>query len=217
MMISTPSVYTLAAALCLTSFTAFAQSGKTPVDLTARLAQSQTDASLATELMSKGRRAAAVCANCHGAGGNSTKPDIPNLAGQNPAYLLDQMRLFADGKRRFEFMEGMIKAMSADEKVGAVLFYAAQPVITSPAKNAALADKGKAYYDKVCFRCHANDGHGNNTFARIAGQQSVYLTTTLKNYRDAKGGRTNPLMADNTRHMSDADIEAVVTYVSSMK
>ncbi|TXT38228.1 MAG: cytochrome c class I [Comamonadaceae bacterium] len=211
----------VAATLVLTVLPGFAQSSKAAanakVDLSARLIEAEANTALAAELAIKGRRAAAVCANCHGEGGNSVKPDIPNLAGQNPTYLLEQMRQFADGRRRFDFMEGMIKAMSPDEKVGAVLFYAAQPVITAPAKNAALAAKGKTYYDKICFRCHGSDGKGNNAFARIAGQQSVYLTATIKNYRGGTGGRTNPLMADNTRHMTDADIEAVVAYVSSMK
>ena len=207
----------IAATLLFTALPGSAQSSKPAVDLAARLAESEANPSLAADLLRKGRRAAAVCANCHGEGGNSVKPDIPNLAGQNPVYLIEQMRLFSEGKRRFEFMEGMIKAMSPDEKVGAMLFYAAQPVITSPATNPALAAKGKTYFDKICFRCHGSDGKGNNAFARIAGQQSAYLTATIKNYRGGTGGRTNPLMADNTRHMTDADIEAVVAYVSSMK
>ena len=45
------------------------------------------------------RKVAAFCANCHGEGGNSVKPDVPNLAGQNTAYLLDQVRQFSDGRR----------------------------------------------------------------------------------------------------------------------
>ncbi len=186
-------------------------------DLSARLAQAQANPQLATELLVKGRRAAAVCANCHGEGGNSVKPDFPNLAGQNSTYLLEQMRQFADGRRRYEFMEGMIKSMTSDEKVGVVLFYASQPVATLPSTNPALAAKGKQHFDKICFRCHGQDGHGNDTYARIAGQQSAYLTLTLKRYRGGQGPRNNPLMTDNTRHMTDADIDAVVAYVTSLK
>ena len=186
-------------------------------DLSARLAQAQANPQLATDLLVKGRRAAAVCANCHGEGGNSVKPEFPNLAGQNPIYLLEQMRQFADGRRRYEFMEGMIKAMTSDEKVGVVLLYASQPVKTSAPGNPALAAKGKEHFDKICFRCHGQDGHGNTTFARIAGQQSAYLTLTLKRYRSGQGVRNNALMTDNTRHMTDADIDAVVAYVASLK
>jgi cytochrome c553 len=42
------------------------------------------------------------------------------------------------------------------------------------------------------------------------------LSTTLKRYRTGVGVRTDPLMAASTKLMSDADIEAVVAYVSSM-
>jgi cytochrome c553 len=218
---SSLSSWVLAAVLALSASAVSAQSAQARasanVDLSARLAQAQVNPQLATDLLVKGRRAAAVCANCHGEGGNSVKPDFPNLAGQNPTYLLEQMRQFADGRRRFEFMEGMIKAMTSDEKVGVVLFYASQPVITSPPGNPALAAKGKEHFDKICFRCHGQDGHGNDTFARIAGQQAAYLTTTLKRYRSGQGTRTNPLMTDNIRHMTDADIDAVVAYVTALK
>ena len=158
-----------------------------------------------------------VCANCHGDAGNSTKTDVPNLAGQNPKYLIDQLRQFADGRRRFEFMEGMIKAMSADEKIGVVMFYANQKVIRkSPAAPELLA-KGKAYYNQICWRCHGDNGHGNDTFARIAGQQIDYLKVSLKRYRAGSGPRVNPLMAANTKQMTDADIDAVAAYVMSME
>ena len=213
--------WALAAVLALTTQPVSAQPAKARAsassDLSARLAEAHANPQLASDLLVKGRRAAAVCANCHGEGGNSVKSDIPNLAGQNPVYLLEQTRQFADGRRRFEFMEGMIKSMTGDEKVGVALFYAAQTVTPSAVTNPALAAKGKEIFSKNCFRCHGNDGHGDDTFARIAGQQKVYLTTTLKNYRSGQGPRSNALMAENTRPLSDADIDTVVAYVASLK
>lgn len=191
--------------------------GAAPGDLEARFQQAQAEPDLGRTLLKTGRKVAAVCANCHGEGGNSVKPEIPNLAGQNPSYLLDQLRQFAEGRRRNEFMEGMIKAMSTDEKVGMVLFYASQKVEHRPASNPALAARGQAYYSKTCFRCHGDDGMGNQELARIAGQQPVYLSTTLKRYRTGSGPRVNALMAGETRRLTDADIEALVAYVSSMK
>ncbi len=129
----------------------------------------------------------------------------------------EQVRQFAVGKRRYEFMEGLIKALSPDEMVGVVLYYTQQPVRPQPVNDAALAARGKTYYDKICFRCHGEQGHGTEQYARIAGQQRDYLRISLKRYRDGKGPRIDPLMAANTRGMNDADIEAVVAYVSSMR
>ena len=55
-----------------------------------RMAAAQKDAALTASLQKTGRRVAgSVCANCHGEGGNSVLPDVPNLAGQNQAYLLE--------------------------------------------------------------------------------------------------------------------------------
>lgn len=146
----------------------------------------------------------------------STKASVPNLAGQNPAYLMEQIRQFSDGRRRYEFMEGMIRAMNNDEKIGMVLFYAAQDVIHKPTSNKALADKGADIFNKNCFRCHGNAGRGNDQVARIAGQQDEYLRTTLRNYRAGTVRRENSIMAPNVKLLSDQDIEALMTYVSSM-
>ena len=196
---------------------AMAQAGRSKVDIDTRLQQAMADPKLADEFYKVGRKVSAVCANCHGDGGNSTKPSVPNLAGQNPAYLLEQVRQFADGRRRYEFMEGMIRAMNSDEKIGMVLFYAAQPVTPKPVADAALLAKGQEIFGKNCFRCHGDMGRGNDQIARIAGQQTDYLRSTLKRYRDGPNTRANSIMTPNTKLLTDADIESLVAYVSSMQ
>ncbi len=211
-------VVALLAAVLLQPVVALAHSSKrAPIDLSARFAQVQADPELSAKLLSTGRKVAAVCANCHGEGGNSVKPEIPNLAGQNPAYLLEQVRQFADGRRRDMFMEGMIRAMNNDEKIGMVLFYSSQQVVRTPAINVALAAKGQEYFNKVCFSCHGTDGRGSAQFPRIAGQQVAYLTQTLKNYRAGGGRRADSVMVANTKDMTDADINAIVAFVASMQ
>lgn len=183
----------------------------------ARLKEVERDAKLYEQYWKNGRKVAAFCANCHGEGGNSVKADVPNLAGQNTAYLLDQVKQFADGRRKNLFMEGLVKALSADEKVAVAIFYASQAVQHRPARDATLAARGKALYERNCFRCHGDHGHGTEQYARIAGQQDEYLAITLRRYRDGSAGRADPVMAANTRNLTDADLQAVVAYVSSMK
>ncbi len=205
----------------LVVFPASAQSSKArasaAVDLGARLKVVQEDPSQREIAYKAGASVANFCANCHGAGGNSLAPDIPNLAGQNPTYLIEQLRQFSDGRRRNEFMERMIKALSPDEKVGIVVFYAGQEVTHKGASDVKLAAKGEEYYRKICVRCHGVEGRGGEKIARIAGQQANYLTVTLKRYRDGSTLRASPLMAANTKNMTDDDIAAVVSFVSSMK
>jgi cytochrome c553 len=187
------------------------------VDLSARLKEVQANPALEESLFKLGRKVAGVCVHCHGEGGNSLNPDIPNLAGQNPAYLLEQLRLFATGQRRNEFMEGMIKSMNSDEKVGMVLFYSAQKVVHKPSTNPALAEKGKAVYQKQCLACHGANGLGNEQIAGIAGQQPGYLRKMLDRYRTAQSGPlAQSIMTPTVRSMNDADIQAVIAFINSM-
>jgi len=189
-----------------------------PVDLSARLKQVESSPQQMEAMLRAGKRVAAFCANCHGDGGNSVKPDVPNLAGQNAYYLLAQLREFSGSQRKTtEFKKRLVNAMSTDEKVGMVVFYAGQAVIVKPAADPALARKGEELYAKACVECHEKDGRGTKQFSRIAGQQTVYLTTTLKGYRDNSGARMDGDMVKNIKPMKDADINALVAYVSSMK
>lgn len=67
----------------------------------------------------KGKDLAFLCAYCHGEDGNSIKPRFPNLASQNPVYLLDQFERFRTGLRE-DFtgvMPALVENMSNDDKV----------------------------------------------------------------------------------------------------
>src|SRR5512135_1124685 len=74
----------------------------------ARIQQVMSSPAALAQATQEGKKAAFFCANCHGETGNSAYDYIPNLAGQNAAYLLNQIRKFADGRRQDEFMSGMI-------------------------------------------------------------------------------------------------------------
>ncbi len=51
-----------------------------------------------------GRNKAAGCANCHGPTGMSPTDAFPNLAGQVPAYIVQQLQAFRDGSRKNQLM-----------------------------------------------------------------------------------------------------------------
>ena len=58
-------------------------------------------------------RSAAVlasnCANCHGTVGVVGQGAMPNLAGQQKIYIIEQMRAFRDGKRPATIMHQLAK------------------------------------------------------------------------------------------------------------
>ncbi|MEE9493887.1 MAG: cytochrome c [Gammaproteobacteria bacterium] len=59
-----------------------------------------------------GKAKAASCAGCHGAGGHSNNPLWPNLAGQQEAYMVKQLKAFKDGSRSDPMMSPMAKPLS---------------------------------------------------------------------------------------------------------
>lgn len=59
-----------------------------------------------------GKAKAATCAGCHGATGVSNNPLWPNLAGQQAAYMVKQMKAFRDGTRNDPMMSPMAKPLS---------------------------------------------------------------------------------------------------------
>ena len=213
------------ASMLVSMFVAFPAIGQTSnpsataaVDLNARLKAAEENPRQLELNIKAGSKTATFCANCHGNGGNSVKPDVPNLAGQNAAYLLEQMRQFSDGQRiSSDFKKRLINVLSPDEKVSLIVFYSRQDVIHKPSADPALVMKGKALYRDTCADCHEDNGRGTEKYARVAGQQTGYLTRTLKGYRDGSHARINHQMAVSVRDMTDADIAAVVAYVSSMK
>ena len=59
-----------------------------------------------------GATKAAVCTACHGVNGNSSNPEWPNLAGQNAAYIREQLAMFKARKRVNEIMYPIVAPLT---------------------------------------------------------------------------------------------------------
>lgn len=165
-----------------------------------------------------GKKAAFFCANCHGDEGISKTADVPNLAGQNPAYLLEQIRKFGSGERKDKFMQGLIKVLKDEERVQIALFYAAAAVPPSPPTvGGGQVFHGKELFGKLCARCHGEQARGNETIPRLAGQKIPYLQKSITRYRDQTGERNNQLMAIATGGLKNDDITAIANYLTQMQ
>ena len=175
----------------------------------------QADPAAMKAAVESGRKASFFCANCHGEEGISKTPDVPNLAGQNAAYLLEQIRKFGAGERKDAFMQGLIKVLKDDERLQISAFYASAKVPPSRA-DAALAQRGKALFDKLCVRCHGEQARGGELFPRLAGQKVPYLQTSITRYRDGTGIRNNQLMSIATSTLKNDDIVAVANYLTQL-
>jgi cytochrome c553 len=207
-MLSLAAPLSLAAAVSLFAAPAAAEPAR---DHLARITQSgPAGLKLAQDA---GRKAAFFCANCHGETGVSKYPEVPNLAGQHPVYVLGQIEAFLSGRRKDAFMQGLMKVLSEEEKAQIALFFAAQPV--PPAKAVAVVGEGKELFSRNCARCHGAEAKGGETFPRLAGQQDEYLRRSLQRYLKASGERIYPPMTAAVNGLGEKNIEAVVNYLSS--
>lgn len=178
------------------------------------------DAKAVKASVQAGASVAEFCNNCHGANGNSKQSDVPNLAGQNALFLLERVQKYASGQRGDEFMQKLTRLFSAKDRVDLVLYYANQTPLPQSVSDRRLAERGRPLYVELCEGCHGDKGLGDPEIARIGGQQEQYLAMTMQRYRagaervDAKIARR---MARVVRTLSDAELQAVVAYVSLMR
>jgi cytochrome c553 len=83
----------------------------------------------------------------------------------------------------------------------------------SQAGGDAAAGKTKA---AVCAGCHGASGvSANPLWPNLAGQKDAYLVKQMKAFRD--GTRSDPMMTPMAKPLSDADIDNLAAYFSSLK
>ena len=68
-----------------------------------------------------------VCAQCHGADGNSTQEGIPSLAGQPETFIVTQLILFREGLRSSEQMAPQAQGLDDDTVLALAAHFAALP------------------------------------------------------------------------------------------
>ncbi len=176
-----------------------------------------------TKAIRKGKERSVLCGHCHGVDGNSVKPDIPNLAEQNPAYIIEQIGKFIEGTRKNFVMQSLASEFTFQDKVNLAVYFTSQQL--KPVKaNPLLAAKGEPIYKSVCFRCHGPDGRGEEGYSRLAGQQVEYVKMTLKRFREAanhkdhsEDKRRNASMEQVAARLTDDEIEGIAHYIALLK
>lgn len=155
--------------------------------------------------------AAVRCAACHGNQGLASNPQWPHLAGQKKSYLARQLQAFRDGTRRDAVMSPVASELSDAEIEALTTWYRRLDVTAAQAADPAGGRNAAA----VCTACHGARGiSGNEEWPKLAGQQAAYLKKQLLDYRD--GRRDSLIMARVVRGLSDAQIDLLAGYFSSL-
>ncbi len=170
-----------------------------------------------------------VCQGCHGPDGNSLGPLWPNLASQHAPYIVKQINNFQSGERKDDTMSSMVIGLSQTDAVDIASYFSAQKVQPLPLEldepdiaAGKLIYKGGNQYTGLpaCASCHGPNGVGNApaVFPRVAGQKLDYLVKTISDFRaGTRANDPNAIMRNIVERMTDNEIRAVATYISSMR
>ena len=102
-----------------------------------------------------------------------------------------------------------------------VFLVMAMAVGTAAVPSAAAAgdeEVGKAKFS-LCAPCHGGDGRSGALpeYPKIAGQNRKYLVNALQAYKSGRRtGTFAALMAETAKNLSDADIDALASYVAGL-
>lgn len=193
------------------------------------VAQAQGDAAA-------GEAKSAACMACHGMNGNSSNPEWPSLAGQNAAYISEQLKMFRDGKRVNVLMSPMAAALTDEDIADIGAYYAAQTPAGLEADPSYYA-AGEALYrggDRKrnipsCKACHGPVGKGNpgSGYPSVRAQHSVYTIAQLQAYAseqryvDAEGNkqrsRNGHMMVTIAKRLTEEDKRNLASYIQGMR
>jgi cytochrome c553 len=174
-----------------------------------------------------GQTKAVVCAACHGIDGNSLNPEWPSLAGQNEVYLVRTLQAFKGGERSNVLMSAQAMSLAEQDMQDLAAYFAGKTLQLKVADPKVVGDGERLYRGgnkqtgvSACIGCHGPSGSGNGPagYPAIAGQHATYVAAQLKAYRSAqRTSDLNQMMRNNTARLTDAEIEAVSSYVQGLR
>lgn len=155
-----------------------------------------------------GEPLSAVCSGCHGSHGVSSDATTPNLAGQDPTYLLQATKAYRTTRKR-ENMRAYVASLSDRDVENIAAFFTVQ--------KSRPAEKGQTIIQDLtekCNRCHGPDvQNAAQAIPKLNGQDKDYLVMALRAYRDDR--RESSTMHRMSLPYSDSIIESVAALYAS--
>jgi cytochrome c553 len=191
----------------------------------------------ATGSAEEGAAKAAVCLACHGMNGNSTNPEWPSLAGQNAAYVAEQLRLFRAGVRNNPVMMPLAATLTDDDIADLAVYYQAQTPAGLEA-DPSYWKAGEVLYTSgdatrqipSCKACHGPVGLGNPAagYPALRAQHSVYTVKQLNDYANGSryaqpaadatvAARNGHMMATVAKRLTPEDVRNLASYIQGMR
>jgi cytochrome c553 len=164
------------------------------------------------------------CGTCHGSDGQSTSPIFPSLAAQNQAYLVKQMKDFKSKKRVSETMAPQVADLSAAHITELAAYFAGKPAKVNRVSEEDLLLVGRYIYTKgnswsgvpACASCHGEKAFWTSVLPRLAGQNSRYLLSQLKEFNLRTRTNDNEVMHLVASRLTEMETKAVSDYLSQL-
>jgi cytochrome c553 len=167
------------------------------------------------------------CEVCHGVSAQGFRGyyPIPRLAGQQVAYIENELAGFVAHKRTNNIMfnvghvlsPAMITALATD-----LHDLNPKPVGGGPKE---LVPAGEKIFQQgvsdagvpPCASCHGADAKGNGEFPRLAGQLYPYVVSQLTNWSNERGENNSNVMAPIAHSLTQPQIKAVAAYLGYLE
>ena len=212
--------------------------GSAVAEDTATAAVPQAAAPAGAGSVDAGATKSAVCTACHGPSGNSVNPEWPSLAGQNAAYLREQLSMFKAKKRNNPIMAPIVEPLTEQDFADLAAYFAAQTPAGLEA-DPSYWKAGERLYRSgdatrgipACTACHGPAGQGNAAagYPALRAQHSVYTVKQLQDYltnnryRDAAdptrvhATRNSAMMATIAARLTPEDIRNLASYLQGLR
>ncbi|BAK78472.1 cytochrome c, class I [Pseudogulbenkiania sp. NH8B] len=169
------------------------------------------------------------CANCHRADGNSVSPLFPRLAGQQPAYLEQQLRAFRANNRSdqsaHDYMWGVAGTLDDATISGLAAYFAAQKPQPdhAPVDRTLLSAGNELYHNgrpasgtTACAACHGAKAEGTEVAPRLANQHAAYIVKQLHVFETSQRPAATA-MQSIIKTLSENDMQALGAYVQTLQ
>lgn len=175
----------------------------------------------------KAKAESELCQGCHGEKGRGIAMGAPNLAGQQAAYLVKQLRDFRSQARRHRTMNAMAEGLGDADITDIAAYFASQPRMTGePAPENPAARDLFLYGDvnrdiTACVECHELGGQGRAAggvpYPRIGGQLRGYLRVQLLDWKiGVRANSPEGVMNRIAGALGEAEIAALAEYLSGL-
>ncbi len=164
-----------------------------------------------------GQDKAKVCGSCHGYDGNSSQPEIPNLALLQPSYFIKALNYYLDGDRiGAAIMRHFKQTLTRQDMDNLAAYFAEQKPSATTFTGNGNAGKGEKLADQLCVGCHGKEGNSYHPdIPSLAGQSANYLNKALNAYVSRE--RKDPMMNSIVDKLTPEVITNLATYYATRK